>query len=318
MIAFGPVPSRRLGRSLGINNIPPKVCTYSCIYCQVGRTQKMRVERQPYYQPDRILREVRAKIEKAREAGENIDYLTFVPDGEPTLDLLLGREIKLLGPLGIRIAVITNGSLCSRPDVREVLSQADWVSLKVDSTREAVWRKVNRPHRRLLLPAVLEGMLEFARGYRGELTTETLLVGGVNDSEDDAAEVGSFLARLRPATAYLSVPTRPPAEEAARPPSGDALNRYYQTLSANLDRVELLVGYEGNAFAFTGCVAEDILSITAVHPMREDAVSDFLGRANADWSVIRELIDDGELIETRYDGHRFYLRRARTWSGAAT
>jgi len=199
-----------------------------------------------------------------------------------------------------------------------VLSQADWVSLKVDSTREAVWRKVNRPHRRLLLPTVLEGMLEFARGYRGELATETMLVSGVNDGERDAAEVAGFLAGLRPATAYLSVPTRPPAEETARPPSGDVLNRYYQALSANLDRVELLVGYEGNAFAFTGCVAEDILSITAVHPMREDAVSDFLARANADWSVIRELIDEGRLVETRYDGHRFYVRRVRAWSGAAT
>jgi len=200
MIAFGPVPSRRLGRSLGVNNIPPKVCSYSCIYCQVGRTSTMRVERQPFYQPDRILREVRAKVERARQAGEEIDYLTFVPDGEPTLDLLLAREIELLRPLGIRIAVITNASLCSRPDVREVLSQADWVSLKVDSTREAVWRKVNRPHRRLLLPSVLEGMLEFARGYRGELATETMLVGGVNDGERDAAEVAGFLARLRPST----------------------------------------------------------------------------------------------------------------------
>ncbi|MFW6107347.1 MAG: radical SAM protein [bacterium] len=318
MIAFGPVPSRRLGRSLGINNIPPKVCTYSCIYCQVGRTREMRVERQPYYRPDRILREVEAKIAKAREAGEPIDYLTFVPDGEPTLDLLLGREIELLRPLGIKIAVITNASLCFRPDVSEALSQADWVSLKVDSAREAVWRKTNRPHRRLLLAAVLEGMVEFARGYRGELTTETMLVGGVNDGQRDAAEVAAFLASLRPARAYLAVPTRPPAEKGVSPPGPDVLNRYYQTLSAHLDAVELLVGYEGNAFAFTGCVAEDILSITAVHPMREDAVRDFLARGNADWSVIRDLVDEGRLVETRYDGHRFYLRRARTASRAAT
>lgn len=318
MIAFGPVPSRRLGRSLGVNNIPMKVCTYSCIYCQVGRTRTMPVDLHPYYSPRRLVREVSAKVEKAKEAGEPIDYLTFVPDGEPTLDLLLGREIELLRPLGLRIAVITNGSLCSRPGVRDALRQADWVSLKVDSVQEDAWRRVNRPHRRLLLGPILEGMLEFARGYRGELATETMLVGGVNDGERDAAGVGGFLARLRPAAAYLSVPTRPPAEEAVGPPSANDLNRYYQVLRARIERVELLVGYEGNAFAFTGDVAEDILSITAVHPMRRDAVKSFLSRANADWSVIRDLVAEGELSETRYEGRRFYVRRARTWSEAVT
>jgi len=105
MIAFGPVPSRRLERSLGINNIPPKVCTYSCVYCQLGRTIKMKVERGAFYEPDEILQDVHDKVEKAREAGEAIDYLTFVPDGEPALDINLGREIELLRPLGIKIAV---------------------------------------------------------------------------------------------------------------------------------------------------------------------------------------------------------------------
>ena len=314
MIAFGPVPSRRLGRSLGVNNIPPKVCTYSCVYCQVGRTAKMQVERRSFYEPEAIFKDVRDKVEKAREAGEPIDYLTFVSDGEPTLDVHLGREIELLKPLGIRIAVITNGSLISRADVRDELMGADWVSLKVDSTREAAWRAVNRPHRGLQLPSILDGMLEFAKDFPGELATETMLVEGMNDREADAEGVAGFLARLRPANAYLSIPTRPPAEERARPPSEEAINRFYQILSTQQDKVEYLIGYEGNAFAFTGDVAEDILSITAVHPMRRDAVDDFLARANADWSVIRELIAEGRLIETRYNGHRFYVRRARVWS----
>jgi wyosine [tRNA(Phe)-imidazoG37] synthetase (radical SAM superfamily) len=136
MIAFGPVPSRRLGRSLGINNIPPKICTYSCVYCQVGRTHKLQVERRPFYEPQEVLRDVRAKVEKAREAGEPIEYLTFVPDGEPTLDVHLGQEIELLRPLGLPIAVISNTSLIWRQDVREDLMGADWVSLKVDAVEE--------------------------------------------------------------------------------------------------------------------------------------------------------------------------------------
>lgn len=165
MIIFGPVPSRRLGRSLGINNIPPKVCTYSCVYCQLGCTMRMLVKRREFYKPDVILKETNEKIEKLREYGESIDYLTFVPDGEPTLDVNLGLEIELLKSYGIKIAVITNVSLIWRADVREELRKADWVSLKVDSTREDVWRKINRPHKTLQLASILSGMLEFAKVY---------------------------------------------------------------------------------------------------------------------------------------------------------
>jgi wyosine [tRNA(Phe)-imidazoG37] synthetase (radical SAM superfamily) len=183
MIAFGPVPSRRLGRSLGINNIPPKICTYACVYCQLGRTIKMRVERAAFYEPEEILRDVRGKVEKARRAGEAIDYLTFVPDGEPTLDLNLGRAIDLLKPLGIKIAVITNSSLMWHEDSREALMQADWVSLKVDAVREDIWRRVDRPHGTLQLASIQDGILGFAKTYTGHLVTETMLVEGINDGE---------------------------------------------------------------------------------------------------------------------------------------
>ena len=312
MIAFGPVPSRRLGRSLGVNNIPPKVCTYSCVYCQLGRTIRMRVECRAFYEPEEVLRDVRDKVERAREVGETIDYLTFVPDGEPTLDVHLEHEIELLRSLGIPIAVITNGSLIWRGDVREALMRADWVSLKVDSTREEVWRRVNRPHRALRLTAILDGMLEFARAYKGELATETMLVRDLNDHHDHIEEIADFLARLKPARAYLSIPTRPPAEEWVRTPGEEAINRAYQLLSERVDRVEYLIGYEGNAFAFTGNVEEDLLSITAVHPMREEAVDDFLERAGADWSTVRGLLARGQLVETEYGGRRFYMRKLRS------
>ena len=314
MIAFGPVPSRRLGRSLGINNIPPKVCTYSCVYCQLSRTIKLQVERRAYYQPEEILKDVERKVESAREAGESIDYLTFVPDGEPTLDANLGHEIEFLKPLGIKIAVITNGSLIWREDVREDLMKADWVSLKIDSTREDIWRRINRPYGTLQLLPILDGMLEFARAYSGELATETMLVEGVNDSDDHLREVADFLARLRPARAYLSIPTRPPAEEWVRPPAEQAINRAYQILSERVDQAEYLIGYEGNAFAFTGNVEEDLLSITAVHPMREEAVNEFLARARADWPVVYKLIEENQLVETGYREKRFYVRKLRGMS----
>ena len=294
---------------MGVNNIPPKICTYSCVYCQLGRTIKMQVERQPFYEPEDILRDVQEKVTQAGEAGELIDYLTFVPDGEPTLDANLGSEIALLRPLGIKIAVITNSSLIWHADVRDALAQADWVSLKVDSTQEDVWRRIDRPHGRLELDAILDGLLEFAGDYGGKLVTETMLVAGVNDDDALLGQMADFVGRLRPAVAYLSVPTRPPAEGWVRPPDEGTIVRAHQIFSANVARAEYLIGYEGNEFAFTGNVEDDLLSITAVHPMREEAVDEFLARAGADWPVVRELIARGQLVETGYGGFKFYVRK---------
>lgn len=294
---------------MGINHIPPKICTYSCVYCQLGRTLKMQVERQAFHEPEEILQDVREKVTKAKEAGESIDYLAFVPDGEPTLDANLGCEIELLTPLGIKIAVITNSSLIWRDDVREDLAKADWVSLKVDATRGSVWRQIDRPHGTLQLASILDGTLKFADVYGGELATETMLVAGVNDDDVYVEETADFLAQLRPDVSYLSVPTRPPAEKRVKSPDEDVINRAYQIFDERTDQVEVLTGYEGDAFAFTGHVEEDLLSITAVHPMREQAVSDFLVRANADWSVVHGLIEQGQLVETAYEGRKFYVRK---------
>jgi wyosine [tRNA(Phe)-imidazoG37] synthetase (radical SAM superfamily) len=309
MIAFGPVPSRRLGQSLGINNIPPKICTYSCVYCQLGRTLAMQKERRPFYEPEKILRAAREKVLKAEEAGEPIDYLTFVPDGEPTLDIHLGQEIGLMKNLGLPIAVITNASLIWRQDVREDLLGADWVSLKVDAVEEKIWRRVSRPHGRLNLVSILEGALEFARVYEGEFVTETMLVAGVNDSEGHLRAVADFVARLQPSAAYVAIPTRPPAEAWVCAPDEVALNRAYQILSEGVGGVEYLIGYEGDAFAFTGDLEEDLLSIAAVHPMREDAVATFLARAGAEEAVAHRLVARGLLVEAEYGGHNFYLRK---------
>ncbi|MEJ2102916.1 MAG: radical SAM protein [Desulfobacterales bacterium] len=308
MIAFGPVPSRRLGRSLGINNIPPKICTYSCVYCQVGKTRRMQVERCPFYEPEDIIKSVGEQVKKARKKGESIDYLTFVPDGEPTLDANLGYEIDLLKSMGIKIGIITNASLIFRKDVREDLMKADWVSLKFDSIWKTSWRKINRPHRDLELGRILRGMLDFSKIFPGELVTETMLVGGIRSDADILKAMADFLPRLNPVKVYLAIPTRPPAETWVRLPLPEDINIAFQLFRAKLDQVEYLIGYEGNAFAFTGNVEEDLLSITAVHPMRQSAVSDFLKKAAADWPVVHKLMAQSKLVETEYEGQKFYLR----------
>ncbi|MBN2392479.1 MAG: radical SAM protein [Anaerolineae bacterium] len=307
-LTFGPVPSRRLGRSLGINHIPPKTCTYACVYCQLGRTTRLQAARQAFYTPETVVAAVQEKVAEAAACGEPIDYLTFVPDGEPTLDLHLGEMLAALKPLGIPLAVITNASLLNDVDVREALRLADWVSLKMDAAAAVIWRKVDRPHGRLRLANIIRGAQTFAQDFTGVLVTETMLVKGLNDAPETLAVTADVIAALRPTVAYLGVPTRPPAESSVRVPDEAVLNRAYCIFAEVLPRVELLIGYEGNAFASTGDAVADLLSITAVHPLRDDAVAELLARCQASFDVVDALVACGNLVITEYNHHTFYLR----------
>lgn len=308
-LSYGTVPSRRLGKSLGINNIPAKLCSYCCIYCQVGRTTKLQIERQFVYDPDAIFEDVQRRLTAAAAAFEAVDYLTFVPDGEPTLDVNLGLTIEKLKSLKTPVGVITNSSLLWREDVRRDLIDADWVSLKIDAVQEPIWKRINRPHGDLRLPLILDGILDFAKSFKGKLVTETMLIRGINDHDSAVTAVAEFLHRVQPSTAYLSIPTRPPAETSAGIPDELAITRAHQLLSEHVEHVEYLIGYEGNAFVSTGDIEADLLSITAVHPMRRDAVMELLTRSGASWSVVDRLLAQKDLVEINYEGHVFYLRR---------
>ena len=313
MIAFGPVPSRRLGKSLGINNIPDKVCSYACVYCQIGRTLRMEIDRRSFYPPELIFEEVKRKVWEAKEKGERIDYLTFVPDGEPTLDANLGQEIEMLKALNIPLAILTNSSLIWREDVREDLLKLNLVSLKLDAVSEDLWRRIDRPHKTLRLDKILEGMLEFRKDFDGKLVTETMLIDGINYGEE-FKKIAEFLRKLKPDIAYIAVPTRPPWEKWVKPAREEIINMAFQAFAEAIgeEKVEYLIGYEGNAFAFTGNVEEDILSITAVHPMREDALKELLKKANVDWATVEKLIEEGKLIELEYGKKRFYMRKLKS------
>jgi wyosine [tRNA(Phe)-imidazoG37] synthetase (radical SAM superfamily) len=309
MKVFGPVPSRRLGKSIGINNIPPKICTYSCVYCQLGKALKMSADRQEFFSPEELATEVKQKLEKAAANNETTDYLTIVPDGEPTLDVNLGKLIDLLKTLNIKTAVITNSSLIHMPEVRKDLLKADWVSLKIDSALEDVWRKIDRPHGKIRLNSILQGIVKFADIFKGQLNTETMLVNNINDHDQTLRKTAEFIKKINPSISYLSVPTRPPSAKWVVAPKEQEINQAYQIVAGILSKVELLTGYEGNEFAYTGNIEEDILSITSVHPMREDAVQKYLKKANAKYSAIEKLINENKIIVSEYNNNRFYLRK---------
>lgn len=310
-IAFGPVPSRRLGQSLGINNVTTKACSYTCVYCQVGPTTEKIIEPRDYFTPEQIYKAVASRLDKVRSSDLRIDYLTFVPDGEPTLDSHLGESIELLRDLGIPIAVITNASLLTREDVRQRLCKADLVSIKVDTVQDAVWRKINLPHRDLELETILQGIRVFAASYTGTLITDTMLIDGINDSDESVTATADFLAGIAPQTAYLAVPTRPTTIKGVYGSDEAGLTRAHEIFSARLGSVELLTGHETGDFAHTGDAREDLLAVTAVHPMREDDVYRLLVNDHADRHLVDALLAEGVLKAVQYKGETFYLRPVR-------
>lgn len=303
---FGPVPSRRLGRSLGINNVPPKKCTYACAYCQLGTTLDKQARRAGFYKPDELISQVRRIIDSARATGESIDYLTFVPAGEPTLDIHLGETIHALKPLGIEIAVITNGSLLASEQVRAEVREADLVSVKVDTVDASIWRRINVPHADLGFDAVLRGLEAMAEQFDGHLLTETMLVDGLNSDARSAEDTAAFIGRLAPHVAYIGIPTRPPAKQWVSTPAPVKLAAIVRAFRRRVTTVRGLFGFEGAGFSASGDPERDLLSIAAVHPMRDDAVVELLAKYNANRSVVRKLVDEGELVATTYDGSVYY------------
>lgn len=302
------MPSRRLGKSLGINNIlAPKVCSYRCVYCQVGKTAIHTTERQLFFTPEAIYEDVKKQLVKL--SPENYpDYLTFVSNGEPTLDKNLGETIKLLKGLNIPVAVITNSSLVFNKAVRDELQHADWVSLKIDAGDKDTWEKINHPVSSLSFEKMVMSLKLFADDFRGTLCTETMLVNGLNDTFKNITNVSELIRRLNPGKAYLAVPIRPPYGKSVKKPEPERLNMAWQIFNDLNICTEFLTGFEGNVTAFTGNIYEDILNTTAVHPLREDSLMNLLENDNADSQVVKSLISQRLIRVVTYNGYKYYMR----------
>src|SRR5574344_1222121 len=309
MICFGPVPSRRLGKSLGINNIPSgKVCSYSCIYCKVGITKDFSTKQATFYKPNDIFVAVKKHLDLLNEKDKP-DYLTFVSNGEPTLDIHLGETIETLKILGIPIAVITNASLLFNLNVRDALYLADWVSVKVDSNDRTIWECINRPARNLDFECYRESIIDFSAKYSGKLMTETMLVNGVNDSKNALKQTAELLYSIQPDIAYLSIPIRPPAVSSVRVPSESAIIEAHQILSEKNIQTEFLLGFEGTNTGYTGNIIEDIVDMCTVHPIREDTMMELLKKDNVTPDILTILIEQKYIKAVQYNLKTFYIRR---------
>jgi wyosine [tRNA(Phe)-imidazoG37] synthetase (radical SAM superfamily) len=309
MKIFGPVPSRRLGQSLGVNNVKAKTCSYACVYCQLGITKQLQIKRESFYDLDELVEELGETIETLEQKKEQVDYITFVADGEPTLDLNLGRAINEFKKFGIKTAVISNSSMITDKKVREELKSADWVSLKVDAFTEKIWKKIDRPHGSLDLAEILKGIEIFSKEYEGEFATETMLVKGINDQKEELEKIADFIKNLNTDHSYIAVPTRPPAEYYVQKAEPEQINMAYQIFKSRGINTEYLIGYEGNKFSSTGDLEKDLLNITAVHPLKKEAAAELVKKTGSKWEDIEKLIAEAKIIETEYDGEKYYLRK---------
>jgi len=211
-IVFGPVPSRRLGQSLGINNIPPKICSYSCLYCQIGRTFNISTERKEFYPVGKIVGETEKILGILKERNEKVDYLTFVPDGEPTLDLNLGREIKELKKFGIKIAVITNASLLSNASIRSEIINADLIVPSLDAVTQERFIKIDRPHNGIMVEDIINGLILLRREFKGRIWLEVMLVKGVNDDIRHIRRLKEAVDMINPDKIQINSPVRTASE----------------------------------------------------------------------------------------------------------
>ncbi len=295
MKIFGPVPSRRLGQSLGVNNVKAKTCSYACVYCQLGRTKQLQIKRESFYDLEELVEELGETIETLEQKKEEVDYITFVADGEPTLDLNLGRAINEFKKFGIKTAVINNSSMITDENVREELKSADWVSLKVDAVTEKIWKKIDRPHGSLVLAEILEGIEVFSREYEGEFATETMLVKGINDKQEEIEKIADFIKKINTDHSYIAVPTRPPAEYYVQKAEPEQINMAYQIFKSRGINTEYLIGYEGNKFSSTGDLEKDLLNITAVHPLKKEAAAELVKKTGSKWEDIERLLAEAKI-----------------------
>jgi wyosine [tRNA(Phe)-imidazoG37] synthetase (radical SAM superfamily) len=304
---FGPVPSRRLGQSLGIDTIPLKTCNWNCVYCQLGRTTPVVNERKIYFPMGEILVQVREAL-AMHEPGE-IDWVTFVGSGEPTLHADIGtliREVKALTDLPV--AVITNGALLHLPEVRRELAAADAVMPTLDAGTPGLYRQINRPHPQATFERLVEGLIAFRHEYKWRLWLEVMLVRGLNDTAEALQDIAAILYRIRPDEVHIGLPTRPPAETWVQPPDEEAVICARAILG---HAAHVLHPIEGE-FDLGGYdnLADAVIAIITRHPMREEELNRTLERWRP--GEVREVLET-----LRASGKAQLVQRFGTWFWSA-
>ncbi len=298
---YGPVPSRRLGISLGVSPIPEKTCNYSCLYCQLGRTNKLINTRKNFFKVNDIIDELKEYM----KGNATFNIITIVGEGEPTLYLKLGELIEEIKKItDIPIAVITNGSLFSEKSVRDELMNADFVLPSLDAYNEETFKLINRPHGSLNYKSVLDGLITFSKEYKGKLYLETMILKDINDNEESILEFKKIIDLINYDRIYINVPARPPAESYIKKPSKEIIDKAITILKGI--SIEQLV-----SSGFHSEITDDYAAIKSIikrHPMNQYEIKAFLDSRDLekDVDIFNKLLVDEEVELIEYKNYITY------------
>jgi len=293
MYAYGPVPSRRLGNSIGVSPIPAKVCSYSCVYCQLGRTRQLQAKRQRFFSKEDIFQDIKKAVESS-----TADVITFAGDGEPTLCSDLGWLIRTAKrEFGLPVAVITNGSLLFHEDVQRDLQAADIILPTLDAGDQETFHRINRPHGSITYEMMINGLFDFRKGFSGQIWLEVMLVKNLNDSDRQLFNIRDAVHAIAPDKIFIMTPIRPPAEDWVECSEPERVRVAEEMLSESitvLDREEGDFGVSEFADA-----SEAILEISARHPLRLEQAR-LIERKFGEAGTIEQLLQDQKITINRY------------------
>ncbi len=299
---YGPVPSRRLGFSLGIDIIPFKTCSLNCIYCQIGPTTKKIIHRKEYLSSSGILSQIKKKL----SSGQRIDYITFSGSGEPTLNKILEKLIREIRKItSIPVAVLTNSTLLSQKSTRNALMHADLVVPSLDAATQEIFVKVNRPHSSLKLEEIIKGLWKFRQEFKGSIWLEIMLVKSVNDSPSHIRKLKKAIAEIKPDKVQLNTVIRPPAEKNARPLSLRELEKINKVFGKNC---EIIAEFSREAQKSTPENLEGaILSLIQRRPVTLADISNSLGKhKNEIIKYLNFLLVEGKIKSVIHKGLKYF------------
>jgi len=305
---FGPVPSRRLGRSLGVDLVPYKTCTFDCIYCDLGKTTHKTIFRESYVKPEEIRRELELTLPTL---SKKPDYITLSGSGEPTLNQNIGDIIHNIKDLtSISLAVLTNGSLLSLEEVREALVGADVVIPSLDAVNEVTFQCLNRPHPSLKMDEIILGLIQFRKQYRGQIWLEILFCRGVNDGKEEIEKLKEVIERIEPDRIQLNTPVRPPAEDFVFPLTLGQLEEIRKTLG---DKAEIIPEFTASlGEEFNSVKDTEILNLIKRRPCTTEDISKALGlRIDEVVKHLDHLTKTGTIRYRIYE-HRCYYENVAT------
>jgi wyosine [tRNA(Phe)-imidazoG37] synthetase (radical SAM superfamily) len=299
---YGPVPSRRLGFSLGVDIVSHKICTLDCIYCQLGRTTHKRVKRKSFAPSADIIDEIRKSV----SAGHDIDFITFSGSGEPTLNSDIGSLIHEVRKItSIPVAVLTNGTLLFREDVQKDLMEAHVVIPSLDAVSPEMFQRINRPHHSLTIQSIMKGMRDFREKYTGQIWLEIMFIKNFNADRQELSEMKKAIAEIRPDKVYLNTVSRPPSEVYAEPLSVTEMRAIKDYLGGNC---EVIAEFHKKRSPEGKDVKGSIVEMTKRRPITVTDIANVLGisETNAE-SILERLMAEGTVTEKQYGKKNYYI-----------